>query len=90
LNTNLDGYLKEGEDVGCMACHKCVRMKDKLLHFKYNAHIKSSYGATFANKRSPTNKGVVFNLDEERRQLKVPYKPPKTFMTTNGLNMKDS
>ena len=32
----------------------------------------------------------MFNLDEERRQLKVPYKPPRTFTTTNGLNLKDS
>jgi len=32
----------------------------------------------------------VFNLDQERRQLKVPYKPPRTFVTTNGVNMIDS
>ena len=49
LHTNLDGYLKEGERVGCIDCQNCVRIKDKVLQFKYNPSIKSSYGANFAN-----------------------------------------
>ena len=29
-------------------------------------------------------------MDDERRQLKIPYQPPRTFATTNGLALKDS
>ena len=29
-------------------------------------------------------------MDNERRQLKVPYQPPRTFTTTNGLNLINS
>lgn len=89
LHTNLDGYLKEGERVGCIDCQNCVRIKDKVLQFKYNPSIKSSYGANFANS-SAHKRQAQFNLDNERRQLKVPYKPPGTFTTTNGANLINS
>lgn len=86
LHTNIDGYLKDGEHVTCISCQDCVRMKDKLIQYKYNRQIRSNYGANFANK-SAHQKVTVFNLDAERRQLKVPYKPPRTYTTTNSMNM---
>mmetsp|Transcript_22805 Transcript_22805/g.30410 ORF Transcript_22805/g.30410 Transcript_22805/m.30410 type:complete len:161 (-) Transcript_22805:829-1311(-) len=89
LHTNLDGYLKQGEHVTCISCQDCVRIKDKVLQYKYNPSIKSSYGATYYSS-SAQKRQAVFNLDAERRQLKVPYKPPKSFMTTNKANLIDS
>ena len=45
----------------------------------------------FDNKsKSPGKKGTIFNIDEERRQIKVPFKPPRTFTTTNKLAMTNS
>ena len=82
LQTNLPDYLKQGEHVTCISCQNCVRIKDKVLQFKYNPSIRSSYGANFTG-NSAHKKQAIFNLDDERRQLKVPYKPPATYVTTN-------
>ncbi len=89
LHTDLKQYLEKDEHVTCISCQHCVRMKDKLLHYKYNRGLQSSYGANYVNS-SGHKKQAVFNLDQERRQLKVPYKPPRTFVTTNGVNLVDS
>lgn len=87
LHTNLNNYLEGAEHPNDI--YESQKVKDKLLQYKYNRAIRSNYGANFAN-RSAHKKQAIFNLDEERRQLKVPYKPPRTFTTTNGLNLKDS
>ena len=39
LHTDLNGYLKQGEHVTCISCQDCVRIKDKLLHYKYNPRL---------------------------------------------------
>ena len=66
-----------------------MRIKDKVLQFKYNNALKSSYGANYTKSRDH-QKQKQFNLDVERRQLKVPYKPPASFVTTNHANLIDS
>ena len=89
LQTDLNGYLKQGEHVKCISCHNCVKVKDKILQYKYNPRIQTNYGAMFDNK-SPGKKGTIFNIDDERRQIKVPFKPPRTFTTTNKLALTNS
>lgn len=89
LHTDLKTYLEKDEHVTCISCNQCVRMKDKLLHYKYQPGITSSYGATFANTKGH-HKQSQWNLDQERRQLKIPYKPPSNFVTTNGAALVDT
>jgi len=89
LHTDLKSYLEKDEHVTCISCQHCVRTKDKLLQFKYFPGLQSSYGANYKNS-SNHKKQSVFNLDNERRQLKVDYKPPATYKTTNTLNLFDS
>lgn len=86
LQTDLNEYLAKDEHVTCISCQKCVKHKDKIIQFKYQRGLKSSYADTFANGFG-NHKMNQFNLDKERRNLKVPYKPPRTFVTTNGANL---
>jgi len=39
LHTDMKEYLAKDEHVTCISCQHCVRMKDKLLHYKYNRGI---------------------------------------------------
>ena len=58
----------------------------KIIQYKYQRGIKSSYSDAHHNGYD-AYKITKFNLDQERRALKVPYKPPRTFVTTNGANL---
>ena len=77
LQTDLKTYLAKDEHVTCISCQNCVRIKDKVLQYKYQPNIRSAYGATFEHTHKGHQRQKVFNLDAERRQLKVPYKPPR-------------
>lgn len=92
LHTDLQGYLKKDEHVTCISCQNCIRSKDKLISYKYNKRIQSEYSQLGpANKTASSHKKqCIFNLDQERRQLKVPYEPPRNFATTNNVNLKDT
>ena len=89
LHTNLQEYLEKDEHVTCISCQHCVRHKDKLIQYKYQRGLKSSYADTYANGFG-NHKMRQFNLDKERRHLKVPYQPPRTFVTTNEANLFNS
>ena len=89
LQTNLKEYLEKDEHVTCISCQHCVRHKDKLIQYKYQRGLKSSYADTYANGFG-NHKMRQFNLDKERRRLKVPYKPPRTFVTTNEATLVNS
>ena len=79
LHTDMKQYLdKDG-----MVTLDNFRIKEQLISYKYNPGVRSSYGATFKNMKGH-QKQTVWNLDNERRKLKVPYKPPGTFITTCG------
>ena len=60
-----------------------------MVQYKYNRGLQSSYGANYANTQGH-EKQKVFNLDHERRMLKVPYKPPASYVTTNSAAMINS
>ena len=49
LHTDLKTYLEKDEHVTCISCQNCVKIKGKLLHYKYNKNIQSSYGANMQN-----------------------------------------
>jgi len=47
LHTDLKNYLEKDEHVTCISCQHCVKIKDKILQYKYNPGLKSSYGANY-------------------------------------------
>jgi len=69
--------------------YESQKIRDKLLQYKYNRGLQSSYGANYANTLGH-EKQKVFNLDHERRMLKVPYKPPASYVTTNSAALINS
>lgn len=44
--------------------------------------MKSNYVSEY-NKFDPNAKQQIFNLDKEKLKLKVPYKVPRDFVSTN-------
>ena len=48
LHTNIDDYLHGAEHPNDI--YESQKIKDKLLHYKYNRGIKSNYGANFASR----------------------------------------
>ena len=51
--------------------------------------MRSNYGANYANTKGH-EKQKIWNLDQEKRMLKVPYKPPASYVTTNSAALIDS
>ena len=51
LHTDLKTYLAKDEHVTCISCQKCVKIKDKMVQYKYNQGMKSLYSANYANTR---------------------------------------
>ena len=81
LKTNLQEYFKN-EDDRCISCSECMKGQDKLLQFKYPPNLKSNYVAEY-NKFDPNARSQPFNLDHEKLLVKVPYKVPRDFTSTN-------
>lgn len=48
LQTDLKSYLERDEHVTCISCQHCVKIKDKVLQYKYNQQMRSNYGANYA------------------------------------------
>lgn len=60
--------------INCISCVDCIRNKNKILSFKYQPTLKSNYALNFLG--NETKKQQPWNLDYEKRQLKVPFKLP--------------
>ena len=73
--------MAKGEHVKCISFASSIKRKDKMLSYKYNQGLKSQYSANYANTKGHV-KETVFNLDDVKRQLRVPYNPPRNFATT--------
>ena len=39
LQTDIKTYLEKDAHVNCISCQHCVKIKDKVLQFKYNRGI---------------------------------------------------
>lgn len=81
LKTNLQEYFKCEED-RCISCSECLKGQDKLLQYKYPPTLKSGYQAEY-HKFDPNAKSPIFNLDNEKLKLKIPYKVPRDFTSTS-------
>jgi len=81
VSTNVNEYLEHGAHVKCISCMNCIREKKKVLQYKYQPNIKSNYGANFAHSGEHQTQ-AIWNLDHEKRKLKVPYNPPKNFVSS--------
>jgi hypothetical protein len=85
MKTDINKYLEMDDHVNCISCVNCIRKKNKVLQFKYNPSLKSDYTAHFTKSDSKA-KQAIWNLDSEKRKLKVDYQPPGTFTTTYHTN----
>lgn len=81
LKTNLQEYFKSEED-RCISCSECLKGQDRLLQYKYPTNLTSNYYAEY-NKFDPNAKSPIFNLDNEKLKVKVPYKVPRDFTSTS-------
>jgi hypothetical protein len=81
MKTDINKYLDEDAHVNCISCVDHIKQKNKVLQFKYNPDMKSDYTAHFQT-AGKAEKQPIWNLDQEKRKLKVEYNPPKTFETT--------
>ena len=72
----------------CISCDRCMAAdKRKVLQFRYNSTMQSSYTAQFDRRSangspvatSPRDKGL--NRGTIRQEVKVPYSPPHHFDT---------
>lgn len=52
--------------------------------------MKSSYTKNFDSNNSGNHQQKQFNLDRDRRQFKIPYKPPASYVTTNNAALFDT
>ncbi len=43
LKTNMDEYFDSHDDEKCIGCQHCIRRDDKMIQYKYNKGMKSSY-----------------------------------------------
>ncbi len=80
VRTNVQDYLAEDAHVLCISCVDCIKKKGKILQYRYHPAIKTDYGEHFT--QFDAQKQQIWNLDRERRKLKVPYKAPGTFEST--------
>ena len=78
LNTSVKQYLEQAED-----------RKRAILSYKYSHGMRSSYGHNFSPNRSQ-GRTKAFILQNERNKVKVPYKPPRDFVTTKDVNHCDT
>ena len=81
LKTNLQEYFKSEGD-RCISCSECLKGQDKLLQYKYPPNLTTNYYADY-NKFDPNAKSQIFNLDNEKLKVKLPYKVPRDFTSTN-------
>ena len=92
LHTDIKNYLETDEYVKQIRTQKVIysnKFSGKVLQYKYNRGIKSSYGANYGASQGH-QKQAIWNLDHEKRKLKVPYNPPRTFTTTYAAQMVDT
>ena len=64
-------YLKQDAHVTCISCVDCIKDKNKMVQYRYNPALKSSYADTYT--KADAVRQQIWNLDVEKRQLKVPY-----------------
>lgn len=88
VKTDIKEYLDKDAHVHCISCVNCIKEKKKLLQYKYNAGMKSNYADNYI-KSGEASKQSIWNLDQEKRQLKVPYKAPGTFKSTYLSNFQN-
>lgn len=80
LHTNMTDYLKKGsKNQTCISCLKCMQKRRDNVSYKYQSKLQTNYMGTF--QRPTSAKQPVFILDQERRQVRVPFDPPKSFVT---------
>jgi hypothetical protein len=89
LHTDIKQYLDVDAHITGISTVNDIREKKKVLSYKYSAHMNSNYGSKFKNTKGAIKQGV-WNLDEEKRKLRVPYQPPKNFTTSYGGNFINS
>ena len=58
-----------------------MKGQDKLLQYRYPPTLRTNYIAEY-NKFDPNAKSQIFNLDMEKMKLKIPYKVPRDFTST--------
>ena len=80
LHTNMETYLKRDPTELYIFDQKGMKKTEKMLQYKYN-NIRSAYTANF-QKAKGVSRQKIFNLDQERRGIKVDYNPPKNFATS--------
>ena len=81
LKTNLKEYF-QCEDDRCISCSECIKGQERLLQYRYPPQMKSNYIAEY-NKFDPNARSQIFNLDNEKLKVRVPYKVPRDFTSTN-------
>ena len=75
--------MDRNKKVNCVSFKDFLKDNKKVLQFKYQRNLNSDYTQNYPKHSNP-KKQPIWNLDKEKRQLKVPYNPPKTFITSNG------
>lgn len=84
VKTDVKQYIERENPVVhhyCVSCVNCIKHKDQLLQFKYNSAMKSNYAANFVSSPN-SDKGLLWNLDAEKRKIKVSCKMPISFEST--------
>ena len=84
VRTDVKEYLEKDAHVTCISCVDCIKQKQKVLQYKYQPELKSSYAANFINS-DDKHREKMWNLDYEKRQLKIAFKPPATYQSTYGV-----
>jgi hypothetical protein len=81
VKTDIKAYLDRGHNNNWKSCVKNIKEKKKLLQYKYNPIMKSNYAEYYVNKGEAA-KQSPWNLDQEKRKLKVEYHAPGTFKSS--------
>lgn len=83
VKTDVNDYLEKDAHVNCISCVNCIREKKKVLQYRYNPNMSSDYSSHFqAGGSAQKAKQNIWNLDVEKRKLKVEYKAPGTFQSS--------
>jgi hypothetical protein len=69
--TDLKTFLLDTNKTGCIDCAEHVRVKDKLIQYKYPNQIHSQYVQHFNQKYETTPKKLeAFNYDTLKKEAK--------------------
>ena len=90
LITDMDHYLKDTrrDKEDWISKAKCIGPEKKVLQFKYRRNLQTTY-STQHSKTGASPRQQQFNLDEEKKRIRIPFHPPGTFATNYGDNFAD-